>query len=104
MLNIYRDWVGYFDFSRAVQYGFWQGAAVVTDPSLPHPIFQPNVHFLQESTRHMGELIRWLLETADGRRKLDETRLAAFSRSTGLGNMNVSLAPVLAAFKTLLSA
>lgn len=104
VLNIYRDWVGYFDFSRAVQYGFWQGAAVVTDPSLPHPIFQPNVHFLQESTRHMGELIRWLLETADGRRKLDETRLAAFSRSTGLGNMNVSLAPVLAAFKTLLSA
>jgi hypothetical protein len=104
VLNIYRDWVGYFDFSRAVQYGFWQGAAVVTDPSLPHPIYKPNVHFLQESTRHMGELIRWLLETPDGRRTLDATRSAAFAQAKGLGSMNVSLAPVLAAFKTLLGA
>lgn len=104
VLNIYRDWVGYFDFSRAVQYGFWQGAAVVTDPSLPHPIYQPNVHFLQESTRHMGELIRWLLETPDGRRTLDTTRRAAFGQAQGLGSMNVSLAPVLEAFKALLTA
>jgi hypothetical protein len=104
VLNIYRDWIGYFDFSRAVQYGFWQGAAVVTDPSLPHPIYQPNVHFLQESTRHMGELIRWLLETRDGRLTLDKTRHAAFAQASGLGSMNVAMTPVLGALKALLGA
>ena len=104
VLNIYRDWVGYFDFSRAVQHGIWQGAAVVTDPGLPHPIYQPGVHFLQESTRHLPELIRWLLETPDGRRTLDDTRRAAFRQAHGLGSMEVALTPVLAAFKTLLEA
>jgi hypothetical protein len=102
VLNIYRDWIGYFDFSRNVQYGFWQGAAVVTDPGLPHPLFQPGVHFLQESTRHLGELVRWLLATPDGRRTLDSTRHAAFAQASGLGSMPVALAPVLAAFQALL--
>ncbi len=103
VLNIYRDWMGYFDWSRMVQYGFWQGAGVVTDPSLPHPLYQPGVHFQQESVRHLGELIRWLLATPDGRQTLDATRRAGFQVAQGQGSMPVALAPVLAAFKALLT-
>jgi hypothetical protein len=102
VLNIYRDWLGYFDFSRNVQYGFWQGAAVVTDQGLPHPLYQPGVHFLEESTRHLGELIRWLLDTPEGRVRLDDTRHAAYAMAQGAGSMKVGLAPVLPAFRTLL--
>jgi hypothetical protein len=103
VLNIHRDWLGYFEWSRIVMQGFWQGACVVTDPNLPHPIFQAGVHFQEESTRHLGELIRWLLGTADGRSTLDATRRAGFVQARGLGSMPAALAPVLGAFQNLLS-
>src|SRR4029077_19619078 len=51
MLNIHRDWLGYFEWSLMVLQGFWQGACVVSDPCLPHPIFEPGVHYLEESVR-----------------------------------------------------
>jgi hypothetical protein len=103
VLNIHRDWVGYFEWSRIVLQGFWQGACVVSDPNLPNPIYQPGVHFQEESVRHLGELIRWLLATPDGRATLDTTRRAGFAQARGLGSMQVALAPVLGAFKNLLA-
>jgi len=102
VLNIHRDWVGYFEWTRVVLLGFWQGACVVSDPGLPNPIYQPGVHFQQESVRHLGELIRWLLGTPDGRATLDATRRAGFTQARGLGSMPVALTPVLGAFKNLL--
>ena len=102
VLNIYRDWLGYFDWSRMIQQGLWQGACVVSDPGLPHPIYQPGVHFQQESTRHLGELIRWLLDTRDGRETLEATRKAGLAQARQLGSMHVALAPVLDAFQQLL--
>ena len=39
--------------------GFWQGACVVSDPGLPNPIFEPGVHYFEESLRNIGELLRW---------------------------------------------
>lgn len=102
VLNVYRDWLGYFDWSRMVQQGFWQGACVVSDPGLPNPIYQPGVHFQEESVRHLGELIRWLLGTPDGRAALDTTRRAGFARAQTLGSMQVALAPVLDAFRQVL--
>ena len=69
VLNIHPDWLGYFEWSRMVLQGFWQGACVVTDPSFDHPLYQPGIHYLEENPRHMGELVRWLLETPDGSRK-----------------------------------
>jgi hypothetical protein len=103
VLNIHRDWLGYFEWSRIVLQGFWQGACVVSDPGLPNPIFEAGVHYLEEGMRHIGELTRWLLETKEGREKLETTRMAGYERAVGLGSMRVSLAPVLDAFKGLLS-
>ena len=102
VLNIHRDWLGYFEYTRIVAHGFWQGACIVSDPGLPHPIFDPGVHYLEESTRHLGELLEWLLDTDDGRRKLDATRMAAYEQARGLGSMRIALIPVLAALRQLL--
>lgn len=103
VLNIHRDWLGYFEWSRMVMQGFWQGACVVSDPSLPSPIFEPGIHYLEENVRQIGELIRWLLETQEGREKLNTTRMAGYHRARGLGSMRVALAPVLNAFREVLA-
>jgi hypothetical protein len=102
VLNLHRDWVGYFEWTRIVLLGFWQGACVVSDPNLPNPIYQAGVHFQEESLRHLGELIRWLLGTPDGRATLDTTRRAAFAQARSLGSSPVALTPVLRAFQSLL--
>jgi hypothetical protein len=102
VLNIHRDWVGYFEWSRIVLLGFWQGACVVSDPSLANPLFQAGLHYHEESTRHLRELIRWLLSTQDGRATLETTRKAGFARASGIGASSVALAPVLSALRNLL--
>jgi hypothetical protein len=102
VLNIHRDWLGYFEWSRMVLQGFWQGACVVSDPGLSNPLFEPNVHYFEENLRNIGELLRWLLESAEGRDKLDRTRRAGYERARTLGSMRVVLAPVLEAFAGLL--
>jgi hypothetical protein len=102
VLNIHRDWIGYFEWSRMVLQGFWQGACVVSDPGLPDPVFEPGVHYFEENLRNIGELVRWLLETDEGRDKLDRTRRAGYERARTLGSMRVALAPVLDAFAGLL--
>jgi len=102
VLNIHRDWVGYFEWSRIVLLGFWQGACVVSDPSLANPLFQAGLHYHEESTRHLRELIRWLLSTQDGRATLETTRKAGFARASSIGASSVALAPVLSALRNLL--
>ena len=104
VLNIHRDWLGYFEWSRMVLQGFWQGACVVSDPCLAHPIFKAGTHYLEESTRHIGELVRWLLETREGQEELDKVRLAGHRTATTLGSMRVALEPALEGFVALLSA
>jgi hypothetical protein len=101
-LNLHREWVGYFEWSRMVMQGFWQGACVVSDPSMPNPIFRAGEHVLEENAIHLAELVRWLLGAPDGRRKLDETRRAALEQAKKLGAMDVALTPVLEAFCNLL--
>jgi len=102
VLNIHRDWLGYFEWSRMVLQGFWQGGCVVSDPGLPNPVFEPGVHYFEENLRNIGELVRWLLETEEGRDQLDRTRRAGYERARTLGSMRVALAPVLDAFAGLL--
>jgi len=82
--------------------GFWQGACVVSDPGLSAPIFTPGVHYLEENLRHIGELVRWLLEAEEGRDKLNRTRMAGYERASSVGSMHVALAPVLEAFAAAL--
>jgi hypothetical protein len=101
VLNIHRDWLGYFEWPRMVLQGIWQGACVVSEPNLPNPIFEAGEHYLEESGRHIGELIRWLLSTTEGRLKLNETRIRGYQQARGLGSMEVALAPVLDAFQQL---
>jgi tetratricopeptide (TPR) repeat protein len=101
VLNIHRDWLGYFEWSRMVLQGFWQGACVVSEPNLPDPIYVAGEHYFEENVRHIGELIRWLLSTEDGRRTLDETRTRGYQQARGLGSMEVALAPVLDAFRQM---
>jgi hypothetical protein len=102
VLNLHRDWIGYFEWSRMALRGFWQGACVVTDPGLRNPVFTSGIHYLEESARHLPELIGWLLSTEEGRSKLDSTRRAGYLRATTLGSMKAALAPVLPAFERLL--
>jgi hypothetical protein len=102
VLNLHRDWIGYFEWPRMVLQGFWQGACVVSDPGLSAPIFTRGVHYLEENLRHIGELVRWLLESEEGRDKLDRTRMAAYERASSAGSMHVALAPVLEAFTAAL--
>jgi hypothetical protein len=102
VLNLHRDWIGYFEWSRMVLRGFWQGACVVTDRGLPNPVFDAGVHYLEESPRHLGELIHWLLHAEDGNRKLDATRRAGYERAKTFGSMRVALVPALRAFEQLL--
>jgi hypothetical protein len=102
VLNLHRDWIGYFEWPRMVMGGFWQGACVVSDPGLSAPIFTPGVHYLEETLRHIAELVRWLLESEDGRDKLDRTRMTGYERASSVGSMHVALTPVLEAFAAAL--
>jgi hypothetical protein len=101
-LNLHRDWTGYFEWSRMVLRGFWQGACVVTDRGLASPIFDAGTHYLEESRRHLSELITWLLSTQDGRAKLETTARLGYERATTHGAMPLALSPVLDAFCQLL--
>ena len=102
VLNLHRDWTGYFEWSRMVLRGFWQGACVVSDRGLANPIFDAGVHYLEESPRHLFELVNWLLSTEDGRTKLETTARLGYERATTAGAMPIALSPVLGAFCRLL--
>jgi|GEM_PF-878143 hypothetical protein len=65
-LNIHRDDLGFFEWHRLVKLGMLGGSIVVTEPCLPHPVFKPGVHFLEEAARHMPDLIEWLVDSPDG--------------------------------------
>jgi hypothetical protein len=67
MLNIHRDSNGFFEWHRIAKLGMVSGAVVVSEPCLPHPVFKPGVHYLEESGRHILNLMAWLLHDEDGR-------------------------------------
>ncbi|KAB8123604.1 hypothetical protein D3W54_04595 [Komagataeibacter medellinensis] len=78
-LNIHRDEYGFFEWHRIVKGAMANGSVVVSEPCLPHPVFQPNVHFLEETGRHIPNLIEWLLHTPDGKTRAEEIRTAALN-------------------------
>jgi hypothetical protein len=65
-LNIHRDANGFFEWHRIAKLGIATGAVVVSEPCDPHPLFKPGTHYLEESGRHILNLIEWLLKTPDG--------------------------------------
>ncbi len=73
-LNIHREEFGYFEWHRMVRLGMCSGSVVVSDPCLPHPSFVANEHYFQERTRHIPDLLEWLLTTEDGGREAERVR------------------------------
>lgn len=83
LLNIHRDTYGFFEWHRIVKLGMACGSVVVSEPCLPHPVFRPNVHYFEESGRHIPNLVEWLLNSADGQKQAEAAReaVAAIVRS-----------------------
>ncbi|MCW6511427.1 hypothetical protein [Lichenifustis flavocetrariae] len=53
------------------------GAVVVTDTCPPHGEFKAGVHLFQDDSRHLPDVIRWLLEDPDGRAAADAAQAAS---------------------------
>jgi hypothetical protein len=65
-LNIHRDDLGFFEWHRLVKLGMLGGSIVVTEPCLPHPVFKPGIHYLEDASRHFPDLIEWLVNSSEG--------------------------------------
>jgi SAM-dependent methyltransferase len=99
VLNIHRDWIGGVEWPRMVMQGFWQGACVVSDPCFPDPFFVSGVHFLEEATRHLREMLDWLLGTPEGQLKMNEIAAAGHRRAVSPEARAATLAPMLTALR-----
>jgi len=75
-LNIHRDHFGAFEWFRIVQQGICTGALVLSETSLPVPGLQAGLHYIETDSRHMGEMIEWLIKDPDGQREAERVRLA----------------------------
>jgi hypothetical protein len=73
-LNIHRDTNGFFEWHRIAKLGMVGGSVVVSEPCPPHPVFKPGIHYLEESGRHILNLIEWLLKTPDGQQKAQDVQ------------------------------
>ena len=81
LLNIHRDDNSYFEWWRLMQ-AFWQKTLVVTEPCVPHAIYRPGVHYLEEAPRHIPHLVDWVVRSPEGQAKADEVRNAAWTLLT----------------------
>lgn len=72
LLNIHRDEVGYLEWHRFVLYGIAKGCVVLTEQCTPNPHLVAGVHFLQSPLEAMPAMLRHLLKTDSGARKLQE--------------------------------
>ncbi|NHN85312.1 hypothetical protein GOB93_11750 [Acetobacter musti] len=79
-LNIHRGNEQFFEWHRIVAQGMACGSVVVSEECLPHPLFTAGTHYLTESTRHIPNLVEWLLRSADGKKEAARIRSNAFSR------------------------
>lgn len=78
VLNIHRNDRGYFEWHRIMIRGLWQQALVVTEPSPLPPGIIPGQHLIQAPLEEIPELLRWLLESEEGRLKAEAVRIAGY--------------------------
>jgi hypothetical protein len=78
-LNLARDAIQGVGWRRMVLDGFAQRALVVSTPCLPHPVFRPGVHYLEDSWRRLPQLIDWLLRSDDGRLEAERVRQQGYA-------------------------
>ena len=67
LLQIHRDEFPFFDWYGLVWSALRSGTVVVTDTSLPHPVFKPGVHFIEDNIRYIPDRLDWLLRSAEGK-------------------------------------
>lgn len=77
-LNIHRDDNHFFEWHRMVLQGMAAGAVVVSEECFPHPLYKAGTHYLTETTRHMPNLIEWLLDTPEGQQEAEKVRQNCF--------------------------
>ena len=97
-LNIHREEFGYFEWHRMIRLGMCAGSLVVSDPCLPHPSFIANEHYLQESARHIPDLLEWLLTTEDGEREAERVRANANTLLTQTYDVALTMTELLSFF------
>ena len=76
---------------------------MVSDPSLPDPVFSAGRYFLEENSRHLPELIRWLLGTVEGRAKMDEVAAAGYDHARSPAARAAMLVPMLNSLRDLVA-
>jgi hypothetical protein len=95
-LNIHRDSNGFFEWHRIAKLGMVSGSVVVSEPCPPHPLFKPGTHYLEESGRHILNLIEWLLKTRDGAKQAqtiqDNANAVVRNRDVGIRNSHALVA------------
>ena len=70
-VNIHRDDSGFFEWHRIVRLGMLGGSIVVSELCLPHPIFKPGIHYIEECARQIPNVIEWLLRSKDGQERAE---------------------------------
>lgn len=83
LLNVHCDEFPHFDWHRLVYQGMANGCAVISEPCLANPDFQPGIHYLAEEGHRLMDLLEWVIEDAEGREKAASVAAAAssFARS-----------------------
>ncbi len=86
VLNLHQDEAAYFEWHRIVVQGMWNGALVVSETCLPHPLFRPGTHYLEAPMAELPALLEWLLHAPAGqamaRRILDNARSVLASEAS----------------------
>ena len=78
-LHLQRDGPAVPDWRTLCDAALRAGALLVSEPGLPHPRLDPELHYFEEAPRRMPALIDWLLDTPEGRYEAERRRLAARS-------------------------
>jgi len=78
VLNVHRNDRSYFEWHRIMIRGLWQQALVVTEPSPLPPGVIAGQHLIQAPLEEIPELLRWLLESEEGRSKAETVRMAGY--------------------------
>ena len=78
VLNVHRNDAAYFEWHRIMIRGLWQQALVVTEPSPLPPGVIDGQHLIQAPLEEIPELLRWLLESEEGRLKAEAVRIAGY--------------------------
>lgn len=88
LLNIHRDHVGYLEWHRIFLYGVMNGCVVVTEPCFANDHILDGRNYISASLSEMPALLKELLETDSGRKRLREISAnnMALARSLDAGN------------------